>query len=183
MDFEAVVDELYGLPLKEFTAARKERAKAARAEGNPELSAVIQALDKPTVAAWLTNQLVRVHREEVDALLELGADLREVMADLSGDELRELTRQRHQLVLLLSSKPAPSDALSASPSAKGSHHQFGRRSRQHCQTVRAPTTSRRAVSPTHYECRASVTVKPRCHHRGNRLRGGLVSAVRVPTRR
>ncbi|MEJ7742981.1 MAG: hypothetical protein WKF73_10745 [Nocardioidaceae bacterium] len=58
-------------------------------------------MDKPTVAAWLTNQLVRVHREEVDALLELGADLREVMADLSGDELRELTRQRHQLVLSL----------------------------------------------------------------------------------
>ncbi|MEJ7743006.1 MAG: hypothetical protein WKF73_10890 [Nocardioidaceae bacterium] len=44
MDFEAVVDELYGLPLKEFTAARKERAKAARAEGNPELSAVIHSL-------------------------------------------------------------------------------------------------------------------------------------------
>lgn len=101
MDFQAVVDELYGLPLKEFTAARKERAKAARAEGDPELSADIQALDKPTVAAWLTNQLVRVHRDEVDALLELGADLREVMADLSGDELRELTRQRHQLVFAL----------------------------------------------------------------------------------
>lgn len=101
MDLVTAADELYGLPLNEFTAARKQQANAARTEGDKGLSAAIQALGKPTVAAWLTNQLVRVHREEVDALLDLGAELREVMADLSGDELRELTKQRHRLVFAL----------------------------------------------------------------------------------
>ena len=31
---EAAADELYGLPLDEFTAARNERAKQARAQGD-----------------------------------------------------------------------------------------------------------------------------------------------------
>ena len=101
MDFETVADELYGLALEEFTGARNDRAKRARAEGDRELATQIQSLRKPTVAAWLTNQLVRASRNELDALLQLGGELREVMADLSGDELRELTKQRHRLVFAL----------------------------------------------------------------------------------
>ena len=101
MDFDTTADELYALPLTEFTGARNERVKHARADGDRELAEQIQSLRKPTAAAWLTNQLVRAHRDEIDALLELGGELREVMADLSGDELRELTKQRRQLVFAL----------------------------------------------------------------------------------
>nr|MBA2444472.1 hypothetical protein [Nocardioidaceae bacterium] len=101
MDLDAEADELYGLPLEEFTSARNERVKRARADGDREVATELQGLRKPSVAAWLTNQLVRAHRDEIDALLELGGELREVMADLSGDELRELTKQRRQLVYAL----------------------------------------------------------------------------------
>lgn len=101
MDFDAVADELYTLAPEEFTAARNAGVKQARAEGDRQLASRIQALRKPTVAAWLTNQLVRAHGPEVDVLLDLGRELREVLADVKGDELRELTRQRYQLVSAL----------------------------------------------------------------------------------
>jgi hypothetical protein len=48
--------------------------------------------------AWLVNQLVRQRPEDVEPLLALGAGLRDATATLSGDDLRTLTRQQHQLV-------------------------------------------------------------------------------------
>jgi hypothetical protein len=98
VDLEGVADELYGLPLGEFVATRTARAKQARADGDRDLAAAITALAKPTRVAWLVNQLVRQRPEEVEPLLALGAGLREATATLSGDDLRTLTRQQHQLV-------------------------------------------------------------------------------------
>lgn len=101
MDLDAVADELYGLPPEDFTATRNERAKQARAAGERQLATAIQQLRKPTQAAWLLNQLVRSHAEETQLLLDLGAELRDVLTDVGGAELRELTRQRHRLVSAL----------------------------------------------------------------------------------
>ncbi len=101
MDLDEVADHLYGLVPGEFVAARADWVKRAKADDKSELAREIQALRKPTAAAWLTNQLVREHRDAMEPLLELGRELREVMADLSGDELRAMTRQRHQLVTAL----------------------------------------------------------------------------------
>jgi hypothetical protein len=101
VDFDEVADELYGLAPEDFTAARNDRAKSARAGKDKDLAARISALRKPTMAAWVTNALVRSHGDEVELLLELGRELRDVMADIEGDELRELTRQRYQLVSAL----------------------------------------------------------------------------------
>ncbi len=101
LDLDSVADELYGLSLEDFTAVRTASAKQARADGERQLAADIQALRKPTQAAWLLNQLVRAHRDEIDLLLDLGHELRDVMADVEGDALRQLTRQRYQLVSAL----------------------------------------------------------------------------------
>jgi hypothetical protein len=101
VDFEDVADELYGLSPEDFTAARNASAKQARADKDRALADRITALRKPTMAAWATNQLVRAHADEVNVLLDLGRELREVMADIEGDELRKLTRQRYQLVSAL----------------------------------------------------------------------------------
>ena len=65
MDLDSVADELYGLPLDEFTTTRNEHAKQARDAGDRELADQIRAMSKPTQAAWLVNQLVRRHAEEV----------------------------------------------------------------------------------------------------------------------
>jgi hypothetical protein len=98
VDLESVADELYGLPLREFVSTRTARAKQARADGDRDLATAIAGLTKPTRVAWLVNQLVRQRPEEIEPLLSLGAGLREATATLSGDDLRRLSRQQHQLV-------------------------------------------------------------------------------------
>jgi hypothetical protein len=99
--FDDAADELYGLSPRDFTGARDARAKEVKASGDAQTARQIKALRKPTVAAWLANQLVREHREEVSPLLELGAALREATATLSGPQLRQLSRQRNEVVQAL----------------------------------------------------------------------------------
>ncbi len=101
MHLEAVADELYRLPPGEFTAARNEAAKKARSHGDRQLAQQIRSLRRPTTPAWLANQLVHHHPAEMEALLDLGRELREVMAELGAEELRELTQQRYRLVSAL----------------------------------------------------------------------------------
>ena len=97
-DLDQTVDELYALPLEEFVAERDARAKQIRAGGDRELAGRVAALSKPTVAAWLLNQLARQRPDAVDQLVRLGADLRAVQQNLDGDQLRALGRRRQQLV-------------------------------------------------------------------------------------
>ena len=93
-----MTDELYALQPGEFTSTRNERAKQARSDGDRELAEQIKALDKPTTSAWLVNQLARQLGDQLEPLIDLGRELREATANISGEELRALTRQRHQLV-------------------------------------------------------------------------------------
>ena len=100
-EVEEAADQLYALSPREFTAARDARAKEAKDAGDKEAAAEIKALRKPTVTAWLANQLVRQHADEVRPLLELGSALREATATVSGPQLRELSRQRNDVVRAL----------------------------------------------------------------------------------
>ncbi len=99
--FDEVADELYGLAPEEFTAARTRHEKAARRRGDRDEAASIHALAKPSVPAWLANQLVREQRDALAPLLELGAGLREATARLAGEDLRRLSRQQHEVVAAL----------------------------------------------------------------------------------
>jgi len=101
VDINSVADELYSLPPEEFTAARNVTEKEANAIGDRQLAAAIHRLRKPSMGAWLANQLVREHPGEVQSFVDLGAALREATAMLSGDQLRELGKQRRQLVYAL----------------------------------------------------------------------------------
>lgn len=98
MDLDPVVDELYGLSPSEFTATRDERAAAARQEGDRALTGDIKALRRPSTAAWAVNMLARHRSDQVAALVDLGQKLREAQETLSGDQIRALGRQRHQVV-------------------------------------------------------------------------------------
>ena len=51
-----IADELYALPLGEFTPARDARAKELKGD---ELGPKVKALKKPATAAWVVNLLVR----------------------------------------------------------------------------------------------------------------------------
>jgi len=93
-DLLAIADELYALPLGDFTAARDARAKELKGTDH---AAPVKALKKPSLAAWIVNQLVRRDAAQATQVLELGAALREAAAGMQGEELRALTRQRRQL--------------------------------------------------------------------------------------
>jgi hypothetical protein len=98
VDVESVSHELYGLPLDDFTSARNDREKLAKAAGENDVAAQIHQLRKPNMVAWLANQLARERADEIRPLLELGTALREATATLSGQQLRELSRQQRQFV-------------------------------------------------------------------------------------
>jgi len=91
-----IADELYALTLPDFTPRRDALAKELKAS-DQELSAAVRALKKPSIAAWVVNLLVRRAADQVEQVLTVGAALREAQANLDGDELRALTRQRRQL--------------------------------------------------------------------------------------
>lgn len=93
-DLLEIADELYALPLAEFTPARDARAKELK--GTPAATRV-KALRKPSTAAWVVNLLVRREAAQVDQLLSVGAALREAQAAMSAGELRALTKQRRQV--------------------------------------------------------------------------------------
>jgi vacuolar-type H+-ATPase subunit I/STV1 len=93
-DLLELAEELYALPLSDFTPARDAKAKELK---GTELAAQVKALKKPSLAAWVVNMLVRHETEQVEQVLQVGAALREAQAAMSGDELRALTKQRRQL--------------------------------------------------------------------------------------
>ncbi|MEU9228111.1 hypothetical protein AB0D40_27515 [Streptomyces massasporeus] len=117
MDYDSVADELYALRPEEFTAARASAMASARTAGDRELAERIRALRKPSLAAWVSNLLVRGSPGEVEPLLRLGEGLRQAHQDLDGAQLRELSRRQHALIRALS--------LQARQLAKEAGHPIG----------------------------------------------------------
>jgi hypothetical protein len=91
-------EDLYALPPAEFTAARDELARQARSAGQRDDAALIKKLARPTVSAWLVNQLVRSAPQPMSELFELGAALHAAQQELAGDRLRELSAERRHVI-------------------------------------------------------------------------------------
>ncbi|MFF8833224.1 hypothetical protein [Streptomyces sp. NPDC015131] len=101
MDLDTITDELYGLRPDRFTAARNARAAEARKDGDRALANAVRALRRPTLAAWVSNLLVRERPDETTSLAALGEGLRRAHHELDGERLRELSRKQHVLVAAL----------------------------------------------------------------------------------
>lgn len=79
-------EDLYGLPLEEFTPARDALAKELKAAGLKDEAAEVRSLRKPTLAAWALNRTARHHPDAIERLRAAGADLRAAQGEaLSGD--------------------------------------------------------------------------------------------------
>lgn len=103
---DSVTDELYGVSPDDFTRRRTELAAEAKAAGDKDLAKLITGLRKPTRSAWLVNLLARGAADDLAGLLELGAALLEAQQSLAGDDLRRLSRQRHEAVAQLVQRAA-----------------------------------------------------------------------------
>jgi hypothetical protein len=79
-------EDLYGLPLEEFTPARDALAKELKAAGRKDEAAEVKSLRKPSLAAWALNRVAREHPDAVEGLRAAAAALREAQDEaLSGD--------------------------------------------------------------------------------------------------
>ena len=90
-----IADDLYALPLADFTPARDALVKEHKAD--TELAAAVKGLRKASLAAWVVNLLVRRDPAQVDQVLAVGAALRDAQQNLDATQLREFTVQRRQL--------------------------------------------------------------------------------------
>jgi hypothetical protein len=82
------IEELYGLALEEFTAARNALAKELRASDR-EAAERVKALRKPSAAAWALNQAVRREPGRLKEFLEAAGELREAHEGLLAGGERE----------------------------------------------------------------------------------------------
>ena len=109
-------DDLYGLPLDEFTKARDALAKRLRGEKRREDAAFVKGLKRPSVAAGAINLAVR--RDGADDLLAAGEELRAAhgaLLDGSGDAaaVREATERERAAVRDFAKRALGDDASPA----------------------------------------------------------------------
>ena len=98
---DELIRRMYEAPPDRFVAARSAAIADAKKAGDKDTVKRLTALRKPTVAAWLVNLLALRRPELIDQLVELATALREAQRGLKGDEMRELSNQRRQIVSAL----------------------------------------------------------------------------------
>jgi hypothetical protein len=96
------LEQLYTLPLTEFTAARDALAKRLRSESDRAQAEEVKKLRKPSATAWALNQVRRSDPHAVDALLAAGQRLRDAQEGLLAggerDELAAAVAEERRLV-------------------------------------------------------------------------------------
>ena len=103
----AASDALFKVPLAEFTAARNALVAQLKKDGRQAEASEVKALAKPSVSAWVVNQLYWRHRALFDRLIEAGDRLRRAhAAQRTGDSARDHVNARREVVAQLASSAA-----------------------------------------------------------------------------
>lgn len=85
MDEESELDRLYTAPLEQFVKLRNDLAGRLRKEGDLAAATRIGALKKPSVSAWVVNQLARTDERDVQRMIKAGEALEKAQSDaISG---------------------------------------------------------------------------------------------------
>jgi hypothetical protein len=74
------VDKLFQIPLAEFTGARNSLATKLKKEGDTEAAERVKTLAKPSISAWVANQLFWRDRKAFDQLIAAGDQFRRAQA-------------------------------------------------------------------------------------------------------
>jgi hypothetical protein len=109
VDFSGDIDALYQVPLSEFIAARNALAARVKGEQGAEAAGAIKALQKPSIPAWVVNQLYWRDRREFEKLIQAGDRLRAAQQQrLAGhgdsDDLREASARRKEAIEALTAR-------------------------------------------------------------------------------
>jgi hypothetical protein len=92
------IDELYVTAPAQFVERRAELVQAAKEAGDPSASKAIGELRRPTQSAWTVNQLVRADEGVMSELTDLARRMRSAERALDGAAMRDLSKERRQLV-------------------------------------------------------------------------------------
>jgi len=96
------VDALFKLPLGEFTSARNALAARLKKAGQRTEAAEAKALAKPSVSAWVVNQLYWRHGYLFGRLIDAGERLRRAQTtQQTSSPARELVNARREVVAAL----------------------------------------------------------------------------------
>jgi hypothetical protein len=87
---DAQVDELFRLPLAEFTGARNALAARLKKEGRVDDSNFVKALSKPPISAWAVNQLYWDHREAFERLITTGDRFRKAQTSRVAGKVADM---------------------------------------------------------------------------------------------
>ncbi len=101
---EGEIDDLFRLPLAEFTGARNTLAGRLKKEGRANDAERVKLLGKPPVSAWAVNQLYWDHREAFDDLITTGKRLRPMQKSRPGKaaDMRDSLDARREALTNLS---------------------------------------------------------------------------------
>lgn len=108
------VDELYGLPLEEFTEARNRLVRELQDRGDKESANQVRSLRKPSLPAWTVNQLARRHQDELKELM----DLRDKLASGDASGFRSASTEQRKLVASLTDHARPILEESGHPASR-----------------------------------------------------------------
>jgi hypothetical protein len=90
------------LPLGEFTSARNALAAELKKAGRQADASATKALTKPSVSAWVVNQVYWRHRGLFDRLIATGDRMRQAQAaQTAGDSGRESANARREALTAL----------------------------------------------------------------------------------
>ena len=96
------VDALFKLPLGEFTSARNALVSRLKKAGQQTEAAEAKALAKPSVSAWVVNQLYWRHGYLFGRLFDAGERLRQAQTtQRTSNPSRELVNARREVVAAL----------------------------------------------------------------------------------
>ncbi len=90
------IDDLFQLPVAEFTGARNELAARLKKQGLKNESDRVKLLSKPSVTAWAVNQLHWHHRDAFEELIDASQRVH------SGKAMRESLDARRDALVKLS---------------------------------------------------------------------------------
>ena len=77
---ESDIDALFHLPLGEFTSARNALAAKLKKAGHRDEAEAVRGLSKPSISAWVVNQLYWKQRKAFDKLMASGEQFRHAQA-------------------------------------------------------------------------------------------------------
>lgn len=93
---EAEIDRLYSSPLAEFISVRKDIVTRLRGDGQDATADLVSNLKKPTVSAWVVNQLAHTNELDIQRLLKAGEILEQTQRDLLSGKSNDFESARRE---------------------------------------------------------------------------------------